>query len=52
MELDIRQNNELIMDINSDKEKGYSGPGISKPLNRLMMVTSMLVTDVGDQICW
>lgn len=24
MELDIRQNNELIMDINSDKEKGYS----------------------------
>ena len=34
MELDIRQNNELIMDINSDKEKGYSGPGTNVPLGR------------------
>ena len=36
MELDIRQNNELIMDINSDKEKGYCGPETNVPLGRLL----------------
>ena len=44
MELDIRQNNELIMDINSDKEKGYSGPGINGPLDWLMTVEPNRVT--------